>query len=164
MQHSVLGANLPIWTLIFNLQKRINPSLNTQFCIKGLLVVRNFCFWAVWAAGQVHKKKVGGRFWATFWGRFFHVFYSVRTKKLHIKSFFANLRFVKLSAEFVKWPNWQFSALKNQFHIESKFVVKRCKFAIQSLSTKRMCCTTHYFIKFYFVEMLRILEKPRSSY
>ena len=32
------------------------PSLNTQFCIKGLLVVRDFCFWAVWAAGPVLKK------------------------------------------------------------------------------------------------------------
>ena len=36
------------------------PSLNTQFCIKGLLVVRDFCFWAIWAAGPVHKK-IGGR-------------------------------------------------------------------------------------------------------
>ena len=25
-----------------------DPSLNTQFCIKGLLVVRDFCFWAIW--------------------------------------------------------------------------------------------------------------------
>ena len=47
------------------------PSLNTQSCIKGLLVVRDFCFWAVWAAGPVHKKKVGGRLWATFEGGFF---------------------------------------------------------------------------------------------
>ena len=31
-----------------------NPSLNTQFCIKGLLVVRIFCFWAICAAGPVH--------------------------------------------------------------------------------------------------------------
>ena len=31
-----------------------SPSLNTQFCIKGLLVVLDFCFWAVWAAGPVH--------------------------------------------------------------------------------------------------------------
>ena len=38
------------------------PSLNTQSCIKGLLVVRDFCFWAIWAvgaAGSVHKKKLG---------------------------------------------------------------------------------------------------------
>jgi hypothetical protein len=38
------------------------PSLNTQFCIKGLLVVQDFCYWAVWAAGLVLKKKV----WADF--------------------------------------------------------------------------------------------------
>ena len=36
-------------------------SKKTQFCIKGLLVVRDFCFSAVCAAGPVHKKKVGGR-------------------------------------------------------------------------------------------------------
>ena len=36
----------------------IRPSLNTQSCIKGLLVVWDFCFWAVWAAGPVHKKKL----------------------------------------------------------------------------------------------------------
>ena len=30
----------------------------TQSCIKGLLVVRDFCFWAVWVAGPVHKKKL----------------------------------------------------------------------------------------------------------
>ena len=38
------------------------PSLNTQSCIKGLLEVhwvQDFCFWAVWAAGPVLKKKVG---------------------------------------------------------------------------------------------------------
>ena len=35
------------------------PSLNTQFFIKGLLVVWDFCFWAVWAAGPVYKKKLG---------------------------------------------------------------------------------------------------------
>ena len=32
------------------------PSPITQSCIKRLLVVRNFCFWAVWAAGPVLKK------------------------------------------------------------------------------------------------------------
>ena len=32
------------------------PSLNTQSCIKGLFV--DFCFWAVWAARPVHKKKL----------------------------------------------------------------------------------------------------------
>ena len=46
------------------------PSLNTQSCIKGLLVVRDFCFRAVWAAGPVLKKKLG-RLWATFEGGFF---------------------------------------------------------------------------------------------
>ena len=38
------------------------PSLNTQSCIKGLLMVRDICFWAVWAAGPVLKKKV----WANY--------------------------------------------------------------------------------------------------
>ena len=33
------------------------PSVNTQSCIKGLLVVQDFCFWAIWAAGPVLKKK-----------------------------------------------------------------------------------------------------------
>ena len=32
-----------------------SPSLNTQFCIKGLLVVWDFCFWAIWAAGPVRE-------------------------------------------------------------------------------------------------------------
>ena len=36
---------------------RYVPSLNIQSCIKGLLVVRAFCFWAVWAAGPVHTEK-----------------------------------------------------------------------------------------------------------
>ena len=46
------------------------PSLNTQSCIKGLLVVRDFCFWAIWAAGPVLKKKLVW-LWATFEGGFF---------------------------------------------------------------------------------------------
>ena len=37
-------------------------SLNTQSCIKGLLVVWDFFFWAVWAAQPVHKKKLGADF------------------------------------------------------------------------------------------------------
>ena len=36
------------------------PSVNTQSCIKGLLVVQDFCFWAIWAAGPVLKKKILG--------------------------------------------------------------------------------------------------------
>ena len=44
------------------LQNEANsPSLNTQSCIKGLLVVRDFGFWAVWAAGLELKKQIGGR-------------------------------------------------------------------------------------------------------
>ena len=39
------------------------PSLNTQSCIKGFFVVRDFCFWTVWAAGPVLKKK---KFWADY--------------------------------------------------------------------------------------------------
>ena len=30
-----------------NLNKSLWPSLNTQSCIRGLLVIRDFCFWAV---------------------------------------------------------------------------------------------------------------------
>ena len=68
----------PVWL-------RSKPSLNTQSCIKGLLVVRDFCFWAVWAAGPVLKKK----FWADYeqlLRAFFHVF---RGKKNVI--FFLNI-------------------------------------------------------------------------
>ena len=36
-----------------------DPSLNTQSCIKKLLVVQDFWFWAVWVAGPVHKKESG---------------------------------------------------------------------------------------------------------
>ena len=48
-----------------------SPSLNTQSCIKGLLVVWDFCFWVVWAAGPLHKKKLGANYEqllrAVFW-------------------------------------------------------------------------------------------------
>ena len=33
-------------------------SLNTQSSIKGFLVVRDFCFWAIWAAGPILKKVI----------------------------------------------------------------------------------------------------------
>ena len=71
------------------------PSLNTQSCIKGLLGVRDFCFWAVWAAGPVLKKRLGADyeqifrvFFSCFQGQiFFLIFfwkhYSIHTKKLH---------------------------------------------------------------------------------
>ena len=39
----------------------LQPSLNTQSCNRGLLGVQDFCFWAVLAAGPMHKKKVLGR-------------------------------------------------------------------------------------------------------
>ena len=43
-----------------NSTTHLTSSLNTQSCIKGLLVVWDFCFWAVWAAGPVHtQKKLG---------------------------------------------------------------------------------------------------------
>jgi hypothetical protein len=47
------------------------PNLNSQSSINGLLVVQDFCFWAVWAAGPVLKKKIGP-IMSNFWGRFFH--------------------------------------------------------------------------------------------
>ena len=47
-------------------------------CIPGLLVVRDFCFWAVWAARLVHKKWVWVNceqllrvFFSCFQGHFF---------------------------------------------------------------------------------------------
>ena len=66
------------------------PSLNTQSCIKGILVAQDFCFWTVWAVWPV-QKKVGGRLLPTFVGVFFMFLGlkflkkkhdSVRTKKL----------------------------------------------------------------------------------
>ena len=48
----------------------VSPSLNTQSCIKGLLVVRDFCFWAVWAARPVNKKSLGP-IMSNFWENFF---------------------------------------------------------------------------------------------
>ena len=41
-------------TTITEPEQRQDPSLNTQSCIKGVLVVRDFCFWAGLAAGPVH--------------------------------------------------------------------------------------------------------------
>ena len=49
------------FTTNFMRKKTCNPSLNTQFCIKGLLVVQDFHFWAVWAARQ---------YWKTFWANY----------------------------------------------------------------------------------------------
>ena len=40
----------------------ILPSLNTQSCFKGFLVIRNFCLWAFWAARPVLKKEI----WANY--------------------------------------------------------------------------------------------------
>jgi hypothetical protein len=66
------------------------PSLNTQSCIKGLLVVRDFYFWAIWAARPLHKKKLGADYeqlLRPFFSCFFGVLkkHSVRTKTLHNK-------------------------------------------------------------------------------
>ena len=47
------------------------PSQNTQSCIKGLLVIRDFCFRDAQAPGPVLKKKNLDRLWATFEGCFF---------------------------------------------------------------------------------------------
>ena len=63
-----------MYDLFFNLalSTDISPSLDTQSYIKGLLVVQDFCFWAVWAAGPVLKKS-WGPIMSNFGGRFFHV-------------------------------------------------------------------------------------------
>ena len=68
------------------------PSLNTKSCIKRLLVVCDFCFWAVWAARPDHKEKLAGLLWATFEGIFFSCFQGQ-------KIFF--------------WKHYMFSALKS---------------------------------------------------
>ena len=62
-------------------RKNTDPSLNTQFCTKGFLVVQEFWFWPVWAAWPV-LKKINDELWATFEGSFsfFHgrnIFYIV---------------------------------------------------------------------------------------
>ena len=56
--------SIPIWKWTGH------PSLNIQSCIKGLFVVRDFCFWAIGQLGQ-YIKKVGSRLWAMFEGGFF---------------------------------------------------------------------------------------------
>ena len=48
------------------------PSLNTQSCINGLMVVQDFYFWTVCVAGLELKKM--GPIMSNFWERFFHVF------------------------------------------------------------------------------------------
>ena len=74
------------------------PSFPVQIpslALKGLMVVRDFCFWAVWASTE----KSSGLIMSNFWGRcFFHVFRGkfflhffeycrVRTKKMHKMKF-----------------------------------------------------------------------------
>ena len=44
------------------LEIQLRPSLNIQSRLKGLLVVRDYYFWAVWTAGPVLKKKI----WADY--------------------------------------------------------------------------------------------------
>ena len=57
------GYFLPFLLFLLEMQNFPSyPSLNTQSCIKGLLVVQDFCFWAVQADGPVLKKK----FWADY--------------------------------------------------------------------------------------------------
>jgi hypothetical protein len=53
-----------------HVRKTSSPSLNTKFCIKGLLVVRYFCFLAVLTL----LKKSPGPILSNSSGRFFHVF------------------------------------------------------------------------------------------
>ena len=47
------------------------PSQNTQSCIKGLLVVQDFCFWAIWAARPVLKIFFDYVIICYFWGWLF---------------------------------------------------------------------------------------------
>ena len=57
IDHSAQFLNVCCWMqLLANI-----PSLNPKSCIKGLLVVQDFCFWAIWEVGLVDKKKVWGR-------------------------------------------------------------------------------------------------------
>ena len=68
----LIGLNSGIFCqIIFVLiNSNPDPSLNTQSCIKGLFVVWDFCFWAVWAARPVLKKKGCGPIKSNFWGDF----------------------------------------------------------------------------------------------
>ena len=59
------------------------PSLNTQYYIEGLFMVRDFCFWAVWAAESVHKKKL-----AADYEQLLRVVFHVLGVKMKIKLFF----------------------------------------------------------------------------
>ena len=55
------------------LQLALWPSLNTQSCIRGLLVVRDFCFGPFRQPG-LYRKKGSGPIMSNFLGWFFHVF------------------------------------------------------------------------------------------
>ena len=49
-------VSISCWEINYHYQKLvIYPTINTQSCIKRLLVVWDFCFWAIWAAGTVLK-------------------------------------------------------------------------------------------------------------
>ena len=76
------------WHLVKIMKKY--PSLNTQSCIKGLLMVQDFSFWVVTSLGSRAsiEKKILGRLWATFEGNFScfqgqKTCCSVRAEKMH---------------------------------------------------------------------------------
>ena len=91
------GIPVSNWKQVSNLHSRAmfyhSPIINTQTCIKGLSVVRNFNFWDVWAARPVHKKKLDADceqllmvFFSCFRGKknqFYFKNTSVLTEKLH---------------------------------------------------------------------------------
>ena len=67
------ASSTTLFNLVWEIFHSVEPSLNTQSCIKGLLVVWDFCFWGFEQPGQYIKKKLGTDF-ELLLGRVFHVF------------------------------------------------------------------------------------------
>ena len=72
------------------------------------LVLRDFCFWAIWAAGPVHKKKLGANyeqllraFFSCFQGQFFFFNFFVNPIASKLKSCIIDLK--KLNFFVVEW-------------------------------------------------------------
>ena len=125
--HEQPEANFSDW-LINELY--YTSSLNTQSCTKGLLVVRDFCFWAVWAARPVLKKRSGLTI-SNFWGRFFHVFRGKNNVNF-FKDFVASAPKRCIKWSFKKWKK----NLKkpDKTPITSRHVVLFCKIQVRPQS------------------------------
>ena len=73
---------------IYVVRESCSFSLNTQSCIKRLLVVQDFCLWAVWAAGPVLKKNFEQLLTAVF-----SCFQGQKEFKIFLKTLVSALRF-----------------------------------------------------------------------